>query len=50
MISVPPRACGHADHHGTCGCCQRAQKARWAAQLAQVTAAATRRADAAIAA
>jgi hypothetical protein len=37
IISVPPRECGHAEHHGPCPCCQRAQRDRWAAQTAQVT-------------
>ena len=37
IISVPPRDCGHAEHHGPCPGCQRAQRDRWAAQTAQVT-------------
>jgi len=36
-IVVAPRACGHDHHRGWCGCCQRAQKVRWEAQLAQVS-------------
>jgi hypothetical protein len=32
-----PKPCGHTDHHGTCPGCQRAQLAKWAAQLAQAT-------------
>jgi hypothetical protein len=36
-IVVPPRACGHHSHRGWCGCCQRTQKVRWEAQLAQVS-------------
>jgi hypothetical protein len=39
ILSVPPRECGHTEHHGSCACCQRAQRDRWAAQAAQVTAA-----------
>lgn len=31
------RACGHAHHVGTCGACQRAQLARWQAQLMQAS-------------
>lgn len=39
--TVPPtrtttKTCGHHRHVGTCPCCQRAQLARWNAQLAQV--------------
>jgi hypothetical protein len=30
------KACGHIDHVGTCPSCQRAQLAKWQAQLAQV--------------
>ena len=30
------KACGHATHVGTCPACQRAQLAKWQAQLAQV--------------
>ena len=30
------KACGHAAHVGTCAACQRAQLAKWRAQLAQV--------------
>ena len=32
-----PRQCGHARHVGTCPSCQRAQLARWNAQLAAIT-------------
>ena len=31
------RACGHDRHVGTCGACQRAQLARWQAQLSQAS-------------
>lgn len=31
------KPCGHACHCGTCPWCQRAQLARWEAQLAQAT-------------
>lgn len=31
------KPCGHARHVGTCPCCQRAQLARWGAQLAQAS-------------
>jgi hypothetical protein len=30
------KACGHTAHVGTCAACQRAQLAKWQAQLAQV--------------
>jgi hypothetical protein len=30
------KACGHAAHVGTCSACQRAQLAKWQAQLAAV--------------
>ncbi len=30
------KACGHAAHVGTCSSCQRAQLAKWQAQLAAV--------------
>ncbi len=30
------KACGHTAHVGTCAACQRAQLAKWSAQLAQV--------------
>ena len=30
------KACGHIAHVGTCSVCQRAQLAKWRAQLAQV--------------
>jgi hypothetical protein len=30
------KACGHTAHVGTCSACQRAQLAKWRAQLAQV--------------
>ena len=30
------KACGHAAHVGTCSICQRAQLAKWQAQLAAV--------------
>ena len=30
------KACGHTAHVGTCAACQRAQLAKWRAQLAQV--------------
>jgi hypothetical protein len=30
------KACGHTAHVGTCSACQRAQLAKWQAQLAQV--------------
>jgi hypothetical protein len=30
------KACGHTAHVGTCAACQRAQLAKWNAQLAQV--------------
>jgi hypothetical protein len=30
------RACGHTAHVGTCAQCQRAQLAKWEAQLADV--------------
>ena len=30
------KACGHTAHVGTCPACQRAQLAKWRAQLAQV--------------
>jgi hypothetical protein len=29
------KGCGHLRHVGTCGCCQRAQLARWSHQLEQ---------------
>ena len=35
-LDQPAKACGHADHIGTCPACQRAQLAKWRAQLAQV--------------
>jgi hypothetical protein len=35
----PDRAFGHARHVGTCAACQRAQLARWRAQLLQASAA-----------
>jgi hypothetical protein len=35
-VSARP-SCGHAQHVGTCGACQRAQLARWRLQLMQVT-------------
>jgi hypothetical protein len=31
-----PKPCGHVRHVGTCALCQRAQLARWRAQLAAV--------------
>jgi hypothetical protein len=31
-----PKPCGHVRHVGTCAPCQRAQLARWNAQLAAV--------------
>jgi hypothetical protein len=37
------KPCGHARHCGCCPECQRAQLARWNAQLAQVTRAVSRR-------
>ncbi|HZU40658.1 MAG TPA: hypothetical protein VE992_06385 [Solirubrobacteraceae bacterium] len=37
--SPAAKPCGHSRHVGTCPCCQRAQLARWSAQLAQVVAA-----------
>jgi hypothetical protein len=30
------KACGHVAHVGTCSACQRAQLAKWQAQLAAV--------------
>lgn len=33
------RVCGHIRHVGTCAACQRAQLARWQAQLTQASAA-----------
>jgi len=30
------KACGHVAHVGTCSACQRAQLAKWQAQLASV--------------
>jgi len=30
------KACGHTAHVGTCAACQRAQLAKWRAQLSQV--------------
>jgi hypothetical protein len=33
--SRAPKSCGHIHHVGTCGPCQRAQLARWHAQLTQ---------------
>lgn len=33
MAPAQPRGCGHTRHVGTCGACQRAQLARWHAQL-----------------
>ncbi len=30
------KVCGHAAHVGTCSACQRAQLAKWQAQLAAV--------------
>lgn len=30
------KACGHTTHVGTCAACQRAQLAKWRAQLAAV--------------
>ena len=35
-IGQPAKACGHTAHVGTCAACQRAQLAKWQAQLAQV--------------
>jgi hypothetical protein len=32
------KPCGHTRHVGTCGCCQRAQLARWHEQLLQAQA------------
>ena len=37
LVGVPPaRSCGHVRHVGTCAACQRAQLARWRAQLSEV--------------
>ena len=35
-IDQSAKACGHTAHVGTCPACQRAQLAKWRAQLAQV--------------
>jgi hypothetical protein len=35
---LPPPACGHRTHVGTCAECQRRQIAKWAAQLQHATA------------
>jgi hypothetical protein len=34
---ISPRSCGHPRHVGVCPSCQRAQLARWASQLADVS-------------
>jgi hypothetical protein len=37
LAGAPPvRSCGHLRHVGTCAACQRAQLARWRAQLSDV--------------
>jgi hypothetical protein len=36
QIGQAAKACGHTAHVGTCAACQRAQLAKWRAQLAQV--------------
>ncbi len=36
QLSQVTKACGHAAHVGTCSACQRAQLAKWQAQLAAV--------------
>jgi hypothetical protein len=35
-VSQIAKVCGHTAHVGTCAACQRAQLAKWRAQLAQV--------------
>ena len=36
QVDEPAKDCGHTAHVGTCPACQRAQLAKWRAQLAQV--------------
>ena len=36
QLDKPTKDCGHTAHVGTCPACQRAQLAKWRAQLAQV--------------
>jgi hypothetical protein len=36
QLGQSAKACGHPAHVGTCAVCQRAQLAKWRAQLAQV--------------
>lgn len=36
--AMSAKACGHIQHVGPCGCCQRAQLARWTMQLTEATA------------
>jgi hypothetical protein len=36
-LAYVAKACGHDRHVGTCSACQRAQLARWQAQLADAT-------------
>ncbi|MBV9338350.1 MAG: hypothetical protein JO243_20885 [Solirubrobacterales bacterium] len=36
QLDEPTKDCGHTAHVGTCPACQRAQLAKWRAQLAQV--------------
>jgi len=38
QLGQSAKACGHTAHVGTCPSCQRAQLAKWQAQLAQVAA------------
>jgi hypothetical protein len=36
QLGQSKKACGHVAHVGTCSACQRAQLAKWQAQLAAV--------------
>ncbi|HTP22128.1 MAG TPA: hypothetical protein VMJ65_21145 [Solirubrobacteraceae bacterium] len=36
QLGQAKKVCGHAAHVGTCAACQRAQLAKWQAQLAAV--------------
>lgn len=38
-VELPAKACGHREHVGTCGSCQRAKKARGERQMQEALAA-----------